>query len=177
MPDELYESLPCPEKTAASAVEIVEKALRSKNPDRVREWIHYERTTPDRASTMAVLDLAIERVKQGNLDQARLRLLAQLWQSARTFLDETRLNEELHHEGLAFQATRGIKLAIRAFDPALIAHSEAVAQLAKRFAQHIALDSEATVRVMLASEIHEFGRLRVSRDSTRSADLVRARRA
>ena len=164
MPDELYAALPCPERTASGAVEIVDKALRSKNPDCVREWIHHEHGVPNPASTMAVLNLAIERVKRGITDQRRLRLLAHVQQSAKGFIGETQLDEELRHEQLAFQAVRGIKLAIRAYDPALIVHSEAVARLAKRFAQHVSLDSEATGRITLASEIHELGRLRVSRE-------------
>ena len=181
MPDALYRSFPSADLTAELCSTMVSRALRSRNPRLLRDWLAYERNCAADRDLRDCCEIAL-RLEIAETSSLRDRnTLATMHAELSACFDEASTDQPAAVEsiGAVTPLIDGLLLAIGAFDPQLRDHSLNVAQMAARLALAAKLPKDRVKHIVQAASVHELGRLRIDRtvlDSTEMYDATARRR-
>jgi HD-GYP domain-containing protein (c-di-GMP phosphodiesterase class II) len=168
MPASLYQSLPSADLTAELCSSMISRALRSRNPRLMREWLSYERSRASDADLQASFELALS-VEMGDTSDLRdIDMLAMLRAELRGCFAET---ATVAGADAVTPLVDGLLLAIGAFDRSLHDHSVSVTNMAARLASAAKFADDRVTHVIQAASVHELGRLHVERSLLNSRDI------
>lgn len=166
MPESLYRSLPSADLTAELCSTMISRAMRSRNPRLVRQWLNYERSRATDADLRASVELALDVEMAATSHLRDIDMGATIRADVRACFDEARTTSRPDSPGAIVD---GLLLAIGAFDPNLREHSINVSRMAARLATAAQLADDRIQHVVDAAYVHEIGRLHIDRHSLDSS--------
>lgn len=167
LPDSVYQALPLGEETVAGCIRALTKAIRTKNPRAIRQWLDYETYTPRAEDLYTCLGSAIDQIGLGlqadsntELTQSP-RFLEWVRADALKHLRETQPpKKESNMSGEhAVSLVDGLVQMMSVHDKETAQHLDATAQLADRLARAMGLNSEMVTRCRLGARLHDVGKI------------------
>jgi HD-GYP domain-containing protein (c-di-GMP phosphodiesterase class II) len=164
MSDTIYADLASPRRTAEFCLTTVQRAIEQRNPRALWDWIDYERAVPNAEALIECLDLSVDTIIGNSLDRELVGFCEGMRRETRDYVGyhSRRTRSEAVTRNIE-PIVDGILTAIHAFDPALYEHSLVVGKFAHRLADGMGLSPEVTANIAVAGQVHEIGKLRVSR--------------
>lgn len=167
MDSSLQQLLASPVMTASSCSRVLNEALRSGDPARIRGWVQYERSRAPETALLDVLDVALAEELKLHTSDELVGFCDHIRQEAR---EQLAISIETDSTDLSAIVT-GILIGIAAYDQRLYRHCISVGELARRLAIAAGWSEARASHVRNAGRVHEIGRIVIDRAEVDSTEI------